>query len=211
MRKPPRRIAFFGSSSIYGTADDEVGGFVNRFRLWYEAIDSQHRVYNLGIWGEQTRSLIDRIVPEAARRRPQLIMVYPGFNDCRRDGSSDRPNTVALDPYREAMRQLISNAQTVAETVVITGYPFDETNTTPYIGTESYYLLCDAELYSDVLRTVAKEREASVLDFFAQLQGEAIHPLLAPDGLHCNSRGHELLFSLTRNFVCDMFDLGSGG
>jgi hypothetical protein len=85
---PPGRIVIFGSSSICGTADYELGGFVNRFRFWYESIDSSYRVYNMGIWGEQTRGVIDRIAPEASVRRPHLIMVYPGFKDCRRQGIS---------------------------------------------------------------------------------------------------------------------------
>ncbi|MCO6043927.1 GDSL-type esterase/lipase family protein [Aeoliella sp. ICT_H6.2] len=196
----PKRIAFFGSSSIYGTADDEAGGFVNRFRLWYESIDNRHRVYNLGIWGEQTRSLIDRIAPEAARRRPHLIMVYPGFNDCRRQGFAEAPNAVPLPRFREAMQELISNAQAITETVVMTGYPFDESRTSPYLDTDSHYLLRDAEDYSSALVAVARRCQAGVLDLFTQLQCVDMNSLLAPDGLHCNAQGHEKLCVLTKDY-----------
>lgn len=205
----PKRIAFFGSSSIYGTADYEVGGFVNRFRLWYESISLQHRVYNLGIWGEQTSSLADRIASEASRRSPHLILIYPGFNDCRREGSPSSPNAISIEDYREAMRELISNAQAVAETVVVTGYPFDEARTTPYVGTDSYYLFRDAEEYTSVLVAIANERKAGVLDFFSRLRDQDLNTLLAPDGLHGNAQGHELLFTITREFFRDAFNLGT--
>ena len=201
----PRRIAFFGSSTIYGTADSELGGFVNRFRLWYESVDPRHRVYNLGIWGEQTRSLIDRIDSESSRRRPHLIMIYPGFNDCRRDGSADQPNVLALEDFREAMRELISRAQAVTETVVLTGIPFDDTRTTPYPNTSSYYLLRDAEEYTQALRSVAQEQDARILDFFAALIDHDMRNLLADDGLHGNADCHERLYRLTRDFVSDTY------
>jgi len=204
---PPKRIAFFGSSTIYGTADSALGGFVNRFRLWYEAIDPQHRVYNLGIWGEHTQGLIDRISEEATRRRPHLILIYPGFNDCRREGSRDAPNAVAITSFRESMRELICTAQSVAETVVITGIPFDESRTTLYLNTESYYLLRDAKEYTNALVAVANERNAKVLDFFAALASHDMDGLLAPDGLHGNAACHELLFCITREFIREAFGL----
>lgn len=206
----PKRIAFFGSSTIYGTADHEAGGFVSRFRLWYESIDPEHRVYNLGIWGEQTRSLIDRIAPEASCRRPHLIMIYPGFNDCRRQGFPDSPNTVPLPRFREAMRELITNAQAITETVVMTGYPFDESRTSPFANTDSHYLLRDAEAYTAALIDMANDRAARVLDFFALLRGEEMRDLLAPDGLHCNAQGHERLFALTRDFFQNTYGLDAG-
>lgn len=206
---PPRRIAFFGSSTIYGTADGEFGGFVNRLRLWYESIDERNRVYNLGIWGEQTRSLIQRLSLEATARRPHLIMVYPGFNDSRRTGSLEAPNAVSIERFRDLMRELIAAAQAVSETVVMTGYPFDETRTTPFSGTDSYYLLDDAATYTNEIVAVASAQGARILDFFSILQEEDMNPLLAADGLHGNARCHERLFSITRDFMMSEFGAGT--
>ncbi|MEM9658186.1 MAG: GDSL-type esterase/lipase family protein [Planctomycetota bacterium] len=205
----PKRVAFFGSSSIYGAADSEFGGFVNRFRLWYESIDSQHRVYNLGIWGESTRELIDRIAPEASRRRPHLIMIYPGFNDCRRMGSPDAPRAVSVDEFCQTMRELICGAQAIADTVVMTGYPFDETRTSPYANTDCFYLRSDAEEYTHALVAAARKCDARVLDFFASYRNREMSPLLSDDGLHCNARGHESLFSIARDFFRDTFPRGT--
>lgn len=203
---PPQRITIFGSSSIYGTADSQLGGFVNRFRLWYETIDARNRVYNLGIWGEQTSSLVERISREASVRKPHLIMIYPGFNDCRRHGSRDSPNIVSKGSFRDSMLKLISNAQAIAETVVITGYPFDESRTCPLPSTNCYYLLSDAAEYTKTLVSASHELGAQVLDFFTALYDRDMDPLLAPDGLHGNTKCHELLFNLTRDFFQDSFD-----
>jgi lysophospholipase L1-like esterase len=206
---PPRRIAIFGSSTIYGTADKECGGFVNRLRLWYESIDERNRVYNLGIWGEQTRRLIQRLPVEAFARRPHLIMLYPGFNDSRRDGGLEASNAVSIEQFRDLMGELISAAKGVSETVVMTGFPFDETRTTPFSGTDSYYLIHDAEAYSKELVAVANAQGARILDFFYILQNRDMNPLLAEDGLHGNAKCHELLFSITRDFVMSEFGLSA--
>lgn len=203
----PKRIVIFGSSSIYGTADAECGGFVNRFRLWYESVDARHRVYNLGIWGEQTRGLIDRLASEATRRRPHLIMIYPGFNDIRREGSADSPNAVSLSEFREMMTELLTIAQAITETVIVTGYPFDEARTTPYAKTDSYYLLRDAEAYTNALVAVANARRAKVLDFFASQRKDDANQVLATDGLHRNARGHELLFRATQQFFRETYKI----
>lgn len=206
---PPRRIAIFGSSTIYGTADKECGGFVNRLRLWYESIDGRNRVYNLGIWGEQTRRLIQRLPVEAIARRPHLIMVYPGFNDGRRVGGPKASNAVSIEQFRGLMGELISAAKGVSETVVMTGFPFDEARTTPFSGTDSYYLLHDAKAYSNELVAVASAQGARILDFFSIFQNEDMNPLLAEDGLHGNAKCHELLFDITRDFVMSEFSVSA--
>ncbi|MGD9544304.1 MAG: SGNH/GDSL hydrolase family protein [Methylocystis sp.] len=206
---PPRRIVIFGSSTIYGTADKDCGGFVNRLRLWRESIDARNRVYNLGIWGEQTPNLIQRLPLEAAARRPHLIMAYPGFNDSRRDGRRDAPNAVSLGQFRVMMEELISSAKAISETVVMTGIPFDESRTTPLSGTDSYYLLHDAEAYSNELVSVARAQGARILDFFSILQNEDMSPLLADDGLHGNAKCHERLFHMTREFMMSEFSISA--
>ncbi|MGD9657676.1 MAG: SGNH/GDSL hydrolase family protein [Methylocystis sp.] len=206
---PPRRIVIFGSSTIYGTADKECGGFVNRLRLWHDSIDARNRMYNLGIWGEQTPSLIQRLPLEAAARRPHLIMVYPGFNDSRRDGGREASNAVSIEQFRGMMGELISSAKAISETVVMTGIPFDETRTTPFSGTDAHYLLQDAAAYSNELVAVAKAQGARILDFFSILQNEDMGPLLAEDGLHGNAKCHERLFEITRDFVISEFGVSA--
>ena len=197
----PRRITVFGSSSVYGTADREMGGFVQRLRLWHEAIDHRHRVYNLGIWGEQTPALIRRIAPEARARRPHLILIYPGFNDSRRIDAPDGPHAIALNAFAGLMRELLSAALDVAPTAVMTGVPFDETRTQPYLGTNAFYRLEDARQYHEALADVAASFDVNVLDFFNHFRNTDMTPLLAADGLHGNAACHRQLFELTKRFL----------
>ena len=201
----PRRIAAFGSSSIYGTADTEFGGFVNRLRLWHEAVDARNRVYNLGVWGETVESLIQRVAPEAAVRKPHLIMLYPGFNDIRREGSPHHPNAVSIDKFAELMNRLIHEAQRVAPVLMITGYPFDEGRTTPYGTSNWYYLYHDANRYLKRLRVVSKQRDVHLLDLWERWQTKALAPVLDQDGLHCNALGHQQLFEEVKAFLIEVY------
>ncbi len=185
-----RRIAVFGSSSVYGTADEELGGFVNRLRLWHEARDSRNRVYNLGVWGEDTASLISRISPEAKLRRPHQILLYPGFNDMRRVGAREAPCACSLDEFKASVARLLDCAQAICETVVLTGFRFDEERTAPYGESDWYYLLSDGEAYTRCLLEVCAEKRVGSID----LWGEDFRPALSDDGLHCSAVGHQQIF-----------------
>ncbi|MEM8681334.1 MAG: GDSL-type esterase/lipase family protein [Planctomycetota bacterium] len=197
----PRRLVFFGSSSIYGTNDVELGGFVNRLRLWHEQQDPRNRVYNLGIWGEQTCDLVKRIGVEAPARRPHALFIYPGFNDCRRLDDAGGELATPLEQFAELMHDLLSTSAAIAPTVVMTGYPFDESRTQPYQGTSVFYGLRDARQYTKRLIMVAKSLEIKVIDFFGKLAETDMAPLLAADGLHANAVGHQRLCDITRRFL----------
>ncbi len=201
----PKRIVFAGSSSIHGTGDSELGGFVHRFRLWHESCSPKHFVYELGVFGEPTESLVARLVAEVSIRRPHLLVLYPGFNDIRRDGSVNAENACSQNVFKVSMASLISKAKSVAPVLMMTGFPFDETRTTPYTGTKSFYLQQDAEVYTQILRSVCKEAEVPTLDYFALWSSKEQGGHLAEDGLHANPVGHQLLFEQLRDFITDNY------
>ncbi len=190
----PRRIVALGASSIYGRGDDEVGGFINRLRLWHEALSPKHFVYQLGIYGESTASLIQRLPAEAAVRRPHLILLYPGFNDIRREGAASAENTVSIEEFGRSIETLVESSLKIAPTLMLTGFPFDETRTTPYTGSDWYYLRSDAARYTDVIRRICGQKSCPILDYLKNWESDELGDLLAEDGLHCNPNGHERLY-----------------
>ncbi|MEM9256731.1 MAG: GDSL-type esterase/lipase family protein [Pseudomonadota bacterium] len=201
----PRRIVFAGSSSIHGRGDPEFGGFVHRFRLWHEARSPRHFVYGLGIFGESTASLMARIGAEARARRPHLIVLYPGFNDIRRDGGRDRPKASSLEAFAGAMTSLVTELTAIAPLMVMTGFPFDESRTCPFHGSESFYLSADAERYTQRLRSVCVQAQVPVLDYYSLWSSISLDGLLAEDGLHANPAGHRLLFEQLRDDMLDRY------
>ncbi|MEM6581947.1 MAG: GDSL-type esterase/lipase family protein [Pseudomonadota bacterium] len=197
----PRRIVFAGSSSLHGHGDSEMGGFVHRFRLWHEAQGARHFVYELGIFGEPTASLLSRLEPEARVRKPHLIVLYPGFNDLRREGGPERHCATSLEEYEHVMRALIATAKSVSDVMIMTGFPFDPARTMPYASSESFYLPDDARAYTQVLRKVCADLSVPVLDYFSLWTSLQTQELLDADGLHANPAGHAVLFEQLREFL----------
>jgi len=107
---------------------------------------------------------------------------------------------VSQEVFRDSMTSLITRAQAVAPVLMLSGFPFDETRTSPYAGTESFYLLADAEVYTELLRSVCRESSVPLLDYFALWSARDTANLLAEDGLHANAAGHQLLFEQLRDF-----------
>ncbi|MCL1125826.1 GDSL-type esterase/lipase family protein [Shewanella surugensis] len=203
----PKRIVALGSSSIYGRGDDEWGGFIHRLRLWYESLNTRFFVYSLGIFGEGTDRLIQRVAVESAPRRPELIILYPGFNDIRREGSMDAKNVVSLEVFMSSMEKLIDEAQSLSPVLMLTGVPFIESKTMPYLQSNSYYLSSDAEYYSQGLRDVCAKKGAMLLDFFQLWETVPLEEVLHSDGLHCNALGHKLLFEQLKRFILEQYTL----
>ncbi|WP_444903353.1 GDSL-type esterase/lipase family protein [Microbulbifer sp. CnH-101-E] len=200
-RRVPKKIAFIGSSSIYGRGDTELGGFVQRIRFRFEPLNPKNLVYALGIFGENVVSLTQRVSLELSVRRPHLIGLYPGFNDICRIGGAEAQNTVTLDFFRQAMLELLQASNSIAPSFVMTGIPFDEQRTTPYRDSDSYFFRKDAQLYSQVVREVAFNEGVPVLDFESLWCALEIIPLLSEDGLHANPAGHQLLCKQTWDFI----------
>lgn len=167
----------------------------NGWQLW-SGIRNQ-----LGISGETTDSLIGRVSVESSPRRPHLLILYPGFNDIRRENSSDSNNVVPLEAFRSSMETLVDRAMALAPTLILTGFPFDDSKTTPYLDTNWYYLRSDAKRYTQTLKDICEARSLSVLDYFELWESRILDELLAPDGLHCNPKGHQLLFEQLRDFL----------
>jgi len=203
----PKRIAFFGSSSVHGYGDSEAGGFANRFRLWHEAQSPRNIVYQLGVFAETTASLITRVATEGPTRKPHLIVLYPGFNDLRKEGGSEKENAVSVGEYRDLITQLVKASIKVSPTIVMTGLPFDDSKTTPLKGTNLYYLFSEAERYTEVVRGVCAENEVPVLDCFLLWQSLNWKALLAEDGLHADPDGHRVLFEQVRDFLVSKYQV----
>ncbi|WP_226648850.1 GDSL-type esterase/lipase family protein [Microbulbifer variabilis] len=204
-RRTPKKIAFIGSSSIYGRGDTELGGFVQRFRFRFEPLNPKNLVYALGIFGENVVSLTQRVSSELSVRRPHLIGLYPGFNDICRIGGEESENTVALDFFRQSILELLQASRKIAPSFVMTGIPFDERRTTPYRDSDSYFFQKDAQLYSQVVREVALSEGTPVLDFESLWGPLEIIPLLSEDGLHANPVGHQLLCEQTWDYISENY------
>lgn len=189
----PKRIVVLGSSSVYGTGDTE-GGFVERLRRWAESLDSNNLIYNLGVWGDTTKSMIARIDSECPPRKPQLIVLYPGLNDIRRVGSHSASNYVPLAEYDSLITKMIKAAAAQTEVLMMSAIPFDQTRTTPYARSDWFYLREDAQRYTAVLEEKCAQEKIGFIDIHTQWSKQNDFSYLSDDGLHASPNGHQRLF-----------------
>ncbi len=198
--KLPKRIVALGASTCFGTGDTLGGGFVGRFKNWYEnaSEDIYFRVYNLGIPGDLVEDIKNRI-DEVEKRRPQLIILQVGCNDCIREGGFQAECKTDIENYIKIFKSLIFNLKLIAPVIFVSSLPIDETKTKPVKWADHYYLNEDVVNYSKYAIEIAKKYKLEVVDIFHDWLDKDYDLLLAEDGLHPSENGHEYIFQKLRD------------
>jgi lysophospholipase L1-like esterase len=199
------KIFCYGDSITRGENDDRHGGWADRLKTLcvkrhLELGGEEACVYNLGIGGEDTRSLRTRFVPELNARRANgerfVVMLGYGANDAaRRAGAPAVPVGSYLDNLRfcvdETRRQggdvLLLNVTPVA--AAADGVP----NARGTLRSNERI-----RAYNDALRTAFADQGAAVLDVHAEFMKRDLETLFVPDGVHPNASGHEAIYRLVK-------------
>ena len=75
-------IGFWGDSITYGAQDSEALGWVGRIRKLL-SVDNYRELYNFGVCGDTSESLLERFQEEAIKVKPDIIMFAVGVNDSK--------------------------------------------------------------------------------------------------------------------------------
>ncbi len=181
-------ICIFGDSITWGAYDPDGGGWATRIRNYFEAQNQDVDVYNLGISGDSTADLINRIEREAKPREPDLIVFAIGINDAQFIHSTGNPR-ISAAKFQDNLEKILSIAKKFTSNIVFVGLTsVDEVKTRPWDEEKSYA--------NDIIRQLDSEIEkccrANNLKFIS------VHAVIGKDdlidGLHPNVRGHVKLF-----------------
>lgn len=197
-----KKIAFIGASSVFGKVDKQ-GGFVGRFKTWYEAGEPEKRcVFNLGIPGDNTTGMAKRAEIELISRQPDIIVIQLGSNDAAREGSASGKPTTTKTQFRKNVERLFKVSKSVTKNiVVVSAYPIVDAHTQPFKGTDKYYLLSDLTQYVEETKQLCKENNVRYLDLFSLFLKEKYTRYVFPDGLHFNEKGHQRIFNELKAFL----------
>ncbi|MGK7884284.1 MAG: GDSL-type esterase/lipase family protein, partial [Crocosphaera sp.] len=111
------RIVALGDSLVYGYGDTVGGGWVERLRRQWMGQENGHVLYNLGVRGDRTHQVAERLEGEyryrgeLRNRVPDLIMLSVGVNDSAR---LRRPNGrlfTDFETYQQEIENLLDKAQ----------------------------------------------------------------------------------------------------
>ncbi|MEK7134161.1 MAG: GDSL-type esterase/lipase family protein [Patescibacteria group bacterium] len=190
-------ICIWGDSITWGAYDPEQGGWATRLRNHLGAKDNNIYVYNLGISGDTTADLLERIGVEAKSREPNLIIFAIGINDAQFIHSANGLR-VSLDEFQQNLAKLLSIAKKFTDKVVFVGLTkVDESKTTPcpWNPNKSY----TNENITRLDKVIEKFCEDNNLKFIPM--GGVIENSDLTDGLHPNTGGHIKIFKWIKSEV----------
>lgn len=209
------QILVFGDSITLGAWDIE-GGWVDRLKKFSNKRTLSvsefwntdfMEVYNLGISsisGENSSSLLERFESEAKRRLGEyetIIIIAIGKNDsCFLEDK--KSFLTPPDMFEKNINELIRLSQKYSSKIVFVGTAMvDETKTSPiHWDKNMFYKNENLKHYNEIIKSVCKENEIHFIDVseaFAKLN----YKNLLADGLHPNSKGHELIFNIVKDFL----------
>ncbi|MEI6427247.1 MAG: GDSL-type esterase/lipase family protein [Pseudanabaena sp. ELA607] len=196
------RVTAFGDSLIYGYGDGINGGWVEQLRRRWMATEPSHVLYNLGVRGDTTAQVSQRLEAEFAsrgelrHRQPDLILLSVGINDSPRLGKRTSKAMTDLERFKLEIAHLLDKAQQLCPVWFVGMVPVDESKM-PFLDC-LYFNHEDQFCYKEVTKLACQSRHIPYLDIFDLWQGRGANWLqshLSADGLHPNSEGYRALFA----------------
>jgi acyl-CoA thioesterase-1 len=180
------RLAIFGDSIAWGSWDPEAGGWAARLKCEYmqrlppeNEPDAYVGVYVSATPGHRVADVAARLDNDLAAIKADWVAVAIGTNDA---AHKDHPSTPA-DDFRRSYKEVIDRCNASAERVVAL--------TTPnVIGEACGYTNIELQAINEIIGSVCAETSVDVIDLHGLLGDSDV----VADGVHPNSRGHELLF-----------------
>ena len=201
------QILVFGHSITAGQWDTR-GGWVQRLRTFLDsrALRRQDEnlinyVYNLGIGGDTSRDLLERIEQEIEPRfEPEnlnIVMIQIGENDIQRTDGEVR---IDEEEFRTNLEQMIDIAKDYADEVLVVGaFPADpELETVPHSGGKQVSE-DRRRRYEEIKREVAESQDIGFITLY-HLRNQEIHES-TEDGIHPTDAGHEKIYEEVRDFL----------
>ncbi|MBD2253639.1 GDSL-type esterase/lipase family protein [Nostoc parmelioides] len=197
----PLKIIALGDSLVYGFGDPEKGGWVEQLRRWWMLPDSSgHVLYNLGVRGDRTQQVAQRLEVEFRHRGelrnrvPDLIILSVGVNDSARLTRLNGRNCTDFALFESEIASLLDQAQQLCPVLFVGMVPVDEAKM-PFLNC-FYFNHADQYRYKEATRIACNQRQIPYLDIFDQwmARGDAWrNKRLTEDGLHPNTLGYQSL------------------
>ena len=195
------RIVALGDSLVYGYGDPVGGGWVERLRRQWMAQENGHVLYNLGVRGDRTHQVAERLEGEyryrgeLRNRLPDVIMLSVGVNDSARLRRSNGRLFTDFETYQQEIENLLDKAQQLCPVYFVGMVPVDEEKM-PFIDC-FYFNHFDQYRYKEITKKACHSRSIPYLDIFDLWLGRGENyckSRLINDGLHPNVKGYESLY-----------------
>ncbi|NOZ81016.1 MAG: hypothetical protein GXP63_05060 [DPANN group archaeon] len=191
-------ILAFGDSIVQGRKAPASRGWVQLLKEDFEYRGDHHYVFNLGVPGDTSFTLLKRLAAESQARLHHrregdriVLLIGVGTNDAKCVGSPDIHET---DPahFRKNLHELIGQARTFTDRVALIGLlPVDESKVSPYGDT--WFTNARQGEYNTIIKEVCGWEKTLFIDPSGRWQQDD-HLRFLEDGLHPNGIGHRRLY-----------------
>jgi len=202
------KVVALGDSLVYGFGDHEGGGWVERLRRqWMMPPNQGHVLYNLGVRGDRTQQVAQRLEDEFRNRGelrnrvPDLIILSVGVNDTARLARPNGRNYTEFPKFEVEIAALLDRAQQLCPVLFVGMVPVNEEKM-PFLDC-FYYNLADQYRYKEATKQACQAREIPYLDIFDLWMGRGsqwMRSRLTEDGLHPNILGYQTLLEDVLNW-----------
>ncbi len=197
----PQKIVVVGDSLVYGFGDPEGGGWVERLRrLAMEPGSTGAVFYNLGVRGDRTAQVIERLDQEfryrgeIRNRVPDLMMLSVGTNDSARVGRPLGRNYTDFEDFEHSMAALLVQARRLCPVLFVGMVPVNET-AMPF-SEVLFYSQQEQWRYKEATRLACTSYNIPYLDIMNLWLSRGDRwwrERLSVDGLHPNVLGYRAL------------------
>ncbi len=188
-------ICIFGDSITWGAFLPFRGAWANLLRNYLESLNKRITLYDLGVDKDTSQDVLDRFIPEAKARKPDLLIFAVGINDSAYRFSKDNP-VVNLEEFKKNLLELIERGRKFTQKIIFVGLAKgDDSNTQPLprSRTKKSYDKANTWLYNEAIRTICKKEQLRFVNIIDLLKNEDFD-----DGLHPNLGGHQKIFEEVR-------------
>ena len=182
-------ICIFGDSITWGTGDSEKGGWTERLKVYFgKKYDID--VYNLGISGNTTEDLLERIENESKVREPNIIIFAIGVNDAQFIHSTNS-NRISEDDFRANIEKLYGIAKKFTSKIIFIGLtPVDESKTKPIPwNTNKTYTNERIKKFDQIVEEFCLKNNLKFIPVSDFLNNDDL-----TDGVHPNTQGYIKIF-----------------
>lgn len=179
-------ICIFGDSITWGAYDPDKGGWANRLKIYFEEKNEDIEIYNLGICGNTTYDLINRVENEARTRNSNLIIFAIGINDSKYLNTT-KSNLVSNNDFEKNINELYQLARKITPNTIFIGLtPVDEIKTNPTLWDSNISLLNKRiKEFNYIIGSFCIKNKLKFISMDNVLDKNNLI-----DGLHPNTQGH---------------------
>lgn len=202
------RILIFGDSITYGYNDSVGGGWAERLRMTPVFEESDHSVYPLGISGDTTEGVLKRFEIETAarfRNEKSFIVLAIGTNDCQYLKAA-KQNRYTTKEFTSNYSKLIALAKQHGAGVLILGIPPADEVASKVVSEDKLWFEPRTLEINSIIKELAEKESLPFVDIMKLFEENGGKNLL-DDGLHPNTKGHELIYETVKKKLRELLKM----